>query len=38
MADCCAQALETYGEMARQLTAYREEGIPLGDLFAPAFH
>ena len=38
MADCCVQALESYGEMARQLTAYREEGTPLGELFAPAFH
>lgn len=38
MADCCAQALELYPEMARQLTAYREEGIPLGDLFAQPFH
>ena len=38
MADCCAQALEVYGEMARQLTACREEGTPLGELFASAFH
>ena len=38
MADCCIQALEVYGEMARQLTAYREEGTPLGELFEPAFH
>lgn len=38
MADCCAQALELYPEMARQLTDYRENGTPLGDLFAPTFH
>lgn len=38
MAECCDKALGLYGEMARQLTAYREEGIPLGDLFAPTFH
>lgn len=38
MADCCARALELYPEMARQLTAYREEGTPLGSLFAPTFH
>ncbi len=38
MADCCSRALELYPEMARQLTAYREEGIPLGELFNSAFH
>ena len=38
MAECCSKALELYLEMARQLTAYREEGTPLGDLFAPSFH
>lgn len=38
MADCCARALEQYGEMARQLTEYRENGTPLGELFAPTFH
>jgi len=38
MADCCSRALELYPEMARQLTAYQEEGTPLGELFAQAFH
>ena len=38
MADCFDRALEQYAEMARQLTAYREQGMPLGDLFAPTFH
>ena len=38
MAECFDKALGCYGEMARQLTAFREEGIPLGDLFAPTFH
>ena len=38
MADCCAKALELYPEMARQLTEYREQGTPLGELFAPTFH
>ena len=38
MADCCSRALELYPEMARQLTAYREVGTPLGELFAQAFH
>lgn len=38
MADCCHQALEMYPEMARQLTQYRENGTPLGDLFSPTFH
>lgn len=38
MADCFSRALELYPEMARQLTAFREQGTPLGALFAPAFH
>lgn len=38
MVQCCSKALEQYPEMARQLTAYREEGTPLGELFVPAFH
>ena len=38
MADCFSRALELYPEMARQLTAFREEGAPLGELFDPAFH
>lgn len=38
MADCCTHALDLYPEMARQLTEYRENGTPLGDLFAPTFH
>lgn len=38
MEACCNRALAQYSEMARQLTAYREEGTPLGELFAPAFH
>jgi hypothetical protein len=38
MADCCQKALELYPQMARQLTAYREEGTPLGVLFEPSFH
>ncbi len=38
MADCCSRALELYPEMARQLTEFREQGTPLGDLFAPTFH
>lgn len=37
MEECCERALERYPEMARQLTAYRETGAPLGELFAPAF-
>lgn len=38
MEECCSHALEQYAEMARQLTAYREEGVPLGDLFNATFH
>jgi len=38
MAACLDQALELYPEMAAQLTAYRENGTPLGELFAPTFH
>ncbi len=38
MEECCHRALELYPEMARQLTAFREQGEPLGDLFHPAFH
>lgn len=38
MAECCSRALELYPEMARQLTAYRENGTPLGELFMPTFH
>lgn len=38
MAECCARALELYPEMARQLTAYREQGEPLGDRFNLTFH
>ena len=38
MADCYNRALELYPEMARQLTAYWEEGAPLGELFEPTFH
>lgn len=38
MEDCFNRALEQYAEMARQLTAYREQGIPLSDSFAPTFH
>jgi len=38
MADCCSRALELYPEMARELTAYRETGAPLGALFDPTFH
>ena len=38
MEECCSRALEQYAEMARQLTAYREEGVPLGDLFNATFH
>lgn len=38
MADCYSRALELYPEMARQLTAFRETGEPLGDCFDPTFH
>ena len=38
MEACCKQALEAYPHMARQLTEYREQGTPLGDLFVSAFH
>ncbi len=38
MADCAARALELYPEMARNLTACRETGEPLGPLFDSAFH
>ena len=38
MAACLQEALAVYPEMARQLTAFRETGAPLGDLFDPAFH
>ena len=38
MSGCFDKALELYPEMARQLDAYREQGTPLGDLFAPTFH
>ena len=38
MAACCSRALELYPEMASQLTAYREQGTPLGELFTAAFH
>ena len=38
MAECCSRALELYPEMARQLTAYREEGTPLGKVFESSFH
>lgn len=38
MTDCFDRALEQYPEMAGQLTAYREQGTPLGDLFEPSFH
>ena len=38
MEDCFNRALEQYAEMARQLTAFREQGIPLSNLFAPTFH
>lgn len=38
MAACLDRALERYPEMARQLTAFRENGTPLGDDFAPTFH
>lgn len=38
MAACMDQALEQYAEMARQLTAFREQGEALGELFDPAFH
>jgi hypothetical protein len=38
MAECCDRALELFPEMARQLTAYREEGSPLSELFEPTFH
>lgn len=38
MADCYARALEIYPEMARQLTQYREQGIPLGADFDAPFH
>lgn len=38
MEACCCRALEQYAEMARLLTAYREQGTPLGELFEPTFH
>lgn len=38
MAQCLDRALEAYPEMARQLTAFRENGTPLGELFDPTFH
>lgn len=38
MAACLQEALAVYPEMARQLTAFRETGAPLGDLFDPTFH
>ena len=38
MAQCLTEALACYSEMAAQLTAYRETGAPLGDLFDPTFH
>lgn len=38
MAECYNRALDCYPQMAQQLADYREKGIPLGELFAPAFH
>lgn len=38
MAACLTEALTLYPEMAARLTAYREEGTPLGDLFEATFH
>lgn len=38
MADCYTRALELYPDMASQLTAFRETGIPLGDFFDHPFH
>ncbi len=38
MAQCCTRALDLYPEMARQLTAYRESGEPLGPLFDSVCH
>lgn len=37
MLECYERALEYYPAMARQLTEYREKGIPLGEEFDPAF-
>lgn len=38
MEECCRRALEQYPEMARQLTAYRQQGTPLGQRFDHTFH
>ena len=38
MAACLQEALVLYPEMAVQLTAHLESGVPLGELFEPAFH
>lgn len=38
MEACCIQALELYPELARQLTAFRESGEPLGEQFDHPFH
>ena len=38
MERCCAEALELYPRMAEELTAYREKGTPLSQLFAETFH
>ena len=38
MAACLKEALDLYPIMAEQLTAHRETGAPLGELFESSFH